>query len=210
MADQPSGWLRRGVSDPTEVAQVYDGWATSYDDDLADWGYEAPAFTVERLAATQPDASPVLDVGCGTGLVGARLRAAGFDDLVGIDLSASLLDQARAKGIYRELHQVDLQQDPVPTADDHFGALLCVGVMTYLPDTVAVVTEFARVVQPGGSILFTQREDLWVERAGAEVLDQLSADGVCTVDQVSEPLPYLPGNDELSTTPARLIHLRSA
>jgi predicted TPR repeat methyltransferase len=206
MADQD--WLRQGHTDPTDVARLYDAWADEYDGDLVSWDYRAPRLTVERLVAAQPGAGPVLDVGCGTGLVGRRLQAAGFGDVVGIDLSARSLELAEETGAYRALHRVDLQTSPVPFDDDTFAAVVCVGVMTYLPDTAAVVTEFCRVARPGGPVLFTQREDLWDERDCRAVIDELAASGTCLVEQISDPLPYLP-DSELGDLPARLVHLRS-
>lgn len=206
MADQD--WLRQGHTEPGDVARLYDAWATDYDRDLADWDYRAPRLTVQRLAGSQPAAGSVVDVGCGTGLVGRELRDAGFADVVGIDLSPRSLEIAEATGAYRALHQADLQSSPIPAADGAFAALVCVGVMTYLPDTVAAVTEFARVVRSEGSILFTQREDLWAERGYPRVLDELAAAGVCRIEDVSPPLPYLPDSD-LGDIPARLVHLRS-
>ena len=38
-----SDWLHAGTSDPQAVADRYDEWAKSYDDDLASWSYQAPA-----------------------------------------------------------------------------------------------------------------------------------------------------------------------
>ena len=210
MADQRPEWLREASHDPTTVAQVYDTWASDYDTDLADWDYRAPQLTVERLTTTQAGATPVLDVGCGTGLVGRLLQEAGFTSVAGIDLSARSLELARQTGAYGELRQVDLQASAIPWDDDHFAALTCVGVMTYLPEVAGVVGEFCRAVEVGGSILFTQREDLWVDRQCQLVIDRLAGDGLCTVESISDPLPYLPGSEELGQIPARLVHLRSA
>jgi predicted TPR repeat methyltransferase len=187
---------------------MYDAWAADYDRDLSEWEYRTPQLVADRLSEAQPGADPVLDVGCGTGLVGRRLGEAGFNGIVGIDLSPRSLEVAESTGAYREVHRVDLQTEPIPTEDDAFEALVCVGVLTYLPAVADVITEFARVVRPGGSILFTQREDLWAERDCQRVLDALSEAGVCRVVEVSAPLPYLPASD-MGDIPVRLIHLRS-
>jgi hypothetical protein len=64
--------------------------------------------------------------------------------------------------------------------------------MTYLPDVEAVWREFARVVRPGGMVVVTQREDLWVPRGCHAVVDRLAADGVWTPVEVRGPAPYLP------------------
>jgi len=209
MTDDGSGWLRTGHTDPEDVAKVYDDWAASYDADLAAWRYQAPSLTVAALTATQPGATPVLDVGCGTGLVGRELQVSGFDTVTGIDLSASALELAEATGAYREVLQVDLQAEPIPFADASFAAVVCVGVMTYLPDTTAMVTEFCRVAEPGGTVLFTQRDDLWGPRECQRDLDDLVAAGRCRIEAISEPLPYLPDSEELGDVPIRMVHLRS-
>ena len=70
-------WLLAGSAEPGEVADQYDEWAESYDDDLASWSYQAPAVVAEAVVTRVPDARSVLDVGCGTGLVGTALRARG-------------------------------------------------------------------------------------------------------------------------------------
>lgn len=207
MPDDTPGWLRQANHDPDAVASIYDDWAGDYDRDLADWDYRAPGLTVDHLAGCRPGAGPVLDVGCGTGLVGRHLVERGFDELVGIDLSARSLEVAATTGRYRDLHQVDLQSAPIPYGDGTFAALVCVGVMTYLPDTGDVVREFCRVVRPGGPVLFTQREDLWVERDCLAVIERAGA-GRFRIEAVSEPLPYLPSSDEMADLPIRLVDLR--
>jgi predicted TPR repeat methyltransferase len=134
----------------------------------------------------------VLDVGCGTGLVGRALRDRGFAGrLVGLDISEQSLEKAREGGAYDALEAADLQQR-LALEDDGVDAVVCVGVMTYLPEVEAVWREFARVARPGGVVVVTQREDLWTERACQAVVDQLQAEGVWAPLDVTGPAPYLP------------------
>ena len=70
--------------------------------------------------------------------------------------------------------------------------MVCVGVMTYLPEVEDVWREFARVVQPGGLVVSTQREDLWQPRKCQEVVDGLQAEGVWKPLEIAGPAPYLP------------------
>jgi len=185
-------WLHQGTSDPREVADRYDEWAQSYDDDLTAWSYQAPTVVAEAVVTRHPAAGSVLDVGCGTGLVGRALRARGFaGEILGLDLSPASLEIARQHGAYDSLEQADLQQ-PLPIDDDSVDAVVCVGVMTYLPDVEAVWRELARVARPGGVVVATQREDLWQPRECQAVVDRLQGEGIWTPLEITGPAPYLP------------------
>jgi predicted TPR repeat methyltransferase len=185
-------WLHQGTSDVRQVADRYDEWAQGYDDDLASWSYQAPTVVAETLVTRHPAAGSALDVGCGTGLVGRALRARGFaGEILGLDISIASLEIARQCGAYDSLGHADLQQR-LALDDDSVDAVICVGVMTYLPDVEAVWREFARVARPGGLVVATQREDLWHSRACPEVVDRLRNEGVWTPLQITGPAPYLP------------------
>jgi predicted TPR repeat methyltransferase len=201
--DVPIGdWLHQGTSDPQEVAGRYDDWAKAYDDDLTSWSYQAPDVVAQTLSSRLPEAGSALDVGCGTGLVGRALRARGFAGrILGLDISQASLEVAEQTGAYDSVEQADLQQ-PLPVEDDSVDAVVCVGVMTYLPEVEAVWREFARVARPGGLVVVTQREDLWDERGCQAVIDRLQDEDVWTPLEVAGPSPYLPegygGTSEVS------------
>jgi predicted TPR repeat methyltransferase len=185
-------WLHQGTSDAREVADRYDEWAKGYDDDLASWSYQGPTVVAETVVSRHPEAGSALDVGCGTGLVGRALRARGFaGQIVGLDVSQASLEIARQCGAYDSVEQADLQQR-LPFEDDSVDALVCVGVMTYLPEVEAVWREFARVTRPGGLVVATQREDLWRTRGCQAVVDRLQDEGVWTPLEITGPAPYLP------------------
>lgn len=194
-------WLHRSASDPREVAATYDAWARSYDDDLSAWSYQAPAVVTRTVLARDPAVGSVLDVGCGTGLVGRTLRAGGFTGrLHGLDISDASLEIARGSGLYDVLQHADLQQR-LPVEEASVDAVVCVGVMTYLPDVEGVWRELARVTAPGGLVVVTQREDLWHTRGCQSVVDRLQAEGAWTQREVAGPAAYLPlgygGGDEV-------------
>jgi predicted TPR repeat methyltransferase len=185
-------WLHQGTSDAREVADRYDAWARSYDDDLASWSYQAPTVVADTVVTHLPEARSVLDVGCGTGLVGRALRARGFaGQLHGLDISRASLEIAQRVAAYDSLELADLQQR-LPLDDDSADALVCAGVMTYLPDVEAAWREFARVVRSGGLVVVTQREDLWETRECPAVVDRLQAEGAWTPLDITGPAPYLP------------------
>ncbi|MCP4203607.1 MAG: hypothetical protein GY769_16935, partial [bacterium] len=85
-------WLNQGSTSSAEVKKTYDDWAAGYDDSMAGWDYRAPNQAAAYLRAEMPPASLILDAGCGTGLTGAALRAAGFTGPIdGIDKNEKLL-----------------------------------------------------------------------------------------------------------------------
>jgi predicted TPR repeat methyltransferase len=190
------GWLVRGSADPNDVAAYYDGWSTRYDQDLAEWSYRAPDEVARLVRNHAPDAHSILDAGCGTGLAGRALRTAGYQgEIHGRDVSASSLLVAEESRVYASLELIDLQQI-LPFVDGEFDGLICVGVMTYLPDVEATWREFARVVAPGGVVAVTQRQDFWEPRSCQAVIERLATDRVWEPIVVSGPQLYLPGNDD--------------
>ena len=178
-----------------ELEAYYDDWSEGYDADLDAWGYRASDVVASRLAARGLDAAEtVLDAGCGTGRSGAALQKRGFDNVLGADVSRDSLVRARKLGVYRSMIQVDLTR-PLPFVDDQFEAVVSAGVFTHVPDGVHLLAEFLRIVRPGGSIVFSQRSDLWAERSYDSLLSGLEREGRCSVSW-SEPQPYLPDHPE--------------
>jgi predicted TPR repeat methyltransferase len=118
-----------GLEPGADTESFYDGWADSYEADLAANGYATPARCAAALAAAGVEKSaPVLDFGCGTGLSGAALRAAGFETVDGWDVSEGMLAKAREKGCYRELVRVDPEGAP-PEPETPYAAALAAGAI---------------------------------------------------------------------------------
>lgn len=192
------GSLRDLSRNSEDVAQYYDEWADDYDEALAGWRYQAPEQVAARMRAMLGRDAIILDAGCGTGLSGRALAAAGFETIDGIDVSRRSLEVAERLGVYRTLRHADMQQLPLPCDDDIYDGLACVGVLTYIPDSAAILREFARVVRPGGSMVLTQRSDLLDERDFPATLAALEDEGFIQAPDVSESMPYLPDNEEFS------------
>jgi len=190
-------WLVSGSTSIEEVRGYYDDQAPTYDSTLAEWGYDAPWRAAELVLGSLPGGGlshTVLDAGCGTGLAGQALRDAGFGGrLLGVDLSPDSVALAVARGIYDEVVVGDLQQ-PLRYDDDGVDAVVCVGVLTYVPDVTAIWGEFCRITRPGGVIVLTQRDDIWRERRCDDVLHDLEREGRWTVLHLSPPARYLPSN----------------
>ncbi len=193
------GWLKQGSTSAPEVRRSYDDWAGTYDADLVEWDYEAPAQGAALLREAVTAAGTILDAGCGTGLVGSALRAAGFTGVIdGIDLSPTSLDKARARNIYRDLQPADFQDLPLAIGDDAYDALICIGVLTYVPDSEAILRDFARIVRQGGIVLVTQRDDLFRERGFEATMRGLVEAEVYAAATATGPKPYLPANPDFA------------
>lgn len=188
--------LRDLPRDSASVAEYYDNWAEDYDRTLSEWQYDAPEQVAERLRAELAPEATIIDAGCGTGLSGRALAAAGFTTIDGMDVSARSLERAREFDVYRDLAHVDMQKLPWPYADGIYDGLVCVGVMTYLPDSDATLREFRRILKPGGCIILTQRDHLFEERRFGETLAALEKEGLIAGVDISDPMPYLPENAE--------------
>lgn len=95
------------------VEALFDEYAPNFDAALVDGlGYRAPDLLLEAILKSRspsPGFKLALDLGCGTGLMGVRLRPYA-SELVGYDISTAMLKKAAAKQVYDRLEQVDLQK----------------------------------------------------------------------------------------------------
>jgi SAM-dependent methyltransferase len=94
----------------------------------------------------------VLDVGCGTGQLGAAIAAEGYD-VFGVDLSAPMVARARERGLLGTSAGVTTA---LPFADDSFDLALTVATLHHLetPERVeTTVGEMGRVVKRGGFVV---------------------------------------------------------
>ncbi|MEV0844724.1 class I SAM-dependent methyltransferase [Streptomyces sp. NPDC049954] len=102
----------------------------------------------------------VLDLACGTGIVGGCLRERGRT-VLGVDLSAGML--ARAGGRLDAVVRADARA--LPFADASVPAVTAVWLLNLLDDAAPVIAEAARVLRPGGVFVTT------VDKAAAHAVD---------------------------------------
>jgi SAM-dependent methyltransferase len=93
-----------------------------------------------------------LDLATGTGAVAARARRAGAD-VVAMDVSESLLAQARANAPDVDFRLADMQA--LPLEDESFDVVSCCFGVMFPPDSAAVAGELARVCRRGGRLGIT-------------------------------------------------------
>jgi SAM-dependent methyltransferase len=190
---------------PEEVAALYDGWAETYDSEMAAAGYRHPSVCLALLARHLPrGAAPLLDAGAGTGLLGEWLRIVGYPHVEGLDISEGMLAKARAKNVYTALHKLALGR-PLPFADGYFAGIVSSGVFTSGHVGVEGLDELIRVCRPGGVIVLTVKNTLW-DAGFSTRIDELIAAGLVTRAEETEAYVSMPG--EPGTVPSRGLALR--
>ena len=139
---------------PAFVESLFDQYAPRFDRALRDGlDYRGPEILVAALrAAGFQRASRAIDLGCGTGLVGGVLRPH-CDWLAGVDLSAGMLAEARAKAIYDWTDKADLNAMPLP--DTRYDLIAAADVFNYLGALESVIAWCAASLSPGGLLAFT-------------------------------------------------------
>ncbi|WP_103341762.1 class I SAM-dependent methyltransferase [Amycolatopsis sp. CA-126428] len=145
---------------------VWDAEAATFDEQ-PDHGLRDPvvraAWAELLLPLLPPAPAGVADLGCGTGSLTLLLAEAGHD-VCGVDLSARMLDEARAKtaGLRVELRQGDAADPPCP--DHSCDVVLVRHVLWAMPDPAAAVGRWVRLLKPGGLLLLV--EGRWSTGAG--------------------------------------------
>ncbi len=190
---------------PEEVAALYDGWAETYDAEMAASGYCHPSVTIALLARHLPrGAGPVLDAGCGTGLVGQWLGILGYDDLEGLDISTGMLARAEAKAIYRRLHRLALGT-ALPFEDGHFAGIVSAGVFTTGHVGAEGLDELVRICRPGGVLVLTVKNTVWDAGVKARI-GQMIDEGRLALAEETDPYVSMPGDK--ATIPGRGVVLK--
>nr|VFK45081.1 MAG: Ubiquinone/menaquinone biosynthesis C-methylase UbiE [Candidatus Kentron sp. TC]VFK58254.1 MAG: Ubiquinone/menaquinone biosynthesis C-methylase UbiE [Candidatus Kentron sp. TC] len=178
-----------------DVVERYARFAPVYDQSVEDWGYRshrAAADILRRYAAID---RPVLDAGCGTGLVGKALADLGYGDISGMDISPDMLRRAEKRGHYCDLRVGDMTRTPYPFADNAFAAVTCIGVFSLIADPIPVFREFRRLVHPGGHLVFTQQEILYRKYGYEDILRGFERRNQLHREYISEPIAYLPNRE---------------
>lgn len=195
------------AASPDEIARIYDQWAESYDAEMSVAGYRHPTICLALLARHLPrGAGPLLDAGCGTGLLGEWVGIMGYPVLEGLDISEGMLAVAARKGAYAALHRLALG-GPLPFADGAYAGILSTGVFTTGHVGAEALPELIRICAPGGVIVMSVKDSVWSGGIAAAVAGHIAA-GAVTLAEETPPYISMPG--EPGTTPGRCIVLRVA
>ena len=110
-------------------------------------------------------AAPVLDLGCGTGEV-ARCVLRSHWPVDGLELVPKEVRVARESGVFRAVMRADATRLPVASAT--YGAVYSHSVLEHIPNDLHAVGEAARVLRPGGQLVFTVPAPAFAQRIETE------------------------------------------
>lgn len=138
------------------VASLFDSYAENFDKDLTgNLKYRVPLVLTEAMQRLAPARSlDILDLGCGTGLVGEQVRT--FKrSLTGVDLSANMLDKAAHRQVYDYLVCSDLGGFLQSQADEAFDLAIAADVFVYVGDLSAIFSDVRRTLRAQGLFGFS-------------------------------------------------------
>lgn len=189
-----------GATSVDEIHAAYQDWAETYDAETLAKGFWLPAICAGYMARhVDRDDGPILDAGCGTGLVGAALSALGFARIDGIDLSPAMLERARMRGVYTGLSVQELGR-PIPVADASYAAFGCFGSFGPGHAPPDSLDELVRITRAGGMGLFNVIEASSADQGFDARIAGLAEAGRWRVIERSEPIrAFLLAEPELLT-----------
>ena len=158
MSEKPKIELEDAFSSktPQDNIRLYEDWAETYESDfVAAKGYVYHERVVEQMRDHMASIhGAILDVGCGTGIVGIALQQAGFDTIDGVDISPAMLAESRKKTtpdgqpVYRKLIEADLTSQ-VDLPDGSYAGIISSGTFTHGHLGPETMDQLWRLAEPG-------------------------------------------------------------
>lgn len=187
--------------DEDAIKEFYANWAENYDKDTAGINYSANQSTY-NLFTSLPDSEfltvdindtsiRIMDVGCGTGLMGKTLNDHGYTNIDGCDISLEMVLQAGKLGIYKQLTaDIDINQPINPDWKDIYDCSMSVGVFTPGHVVPEALNQMIDMTKPGGLIIVSTRIVYYDTTNYQQVSDQLETRRKIKLLQVNKNQPY--------------------
>ena len=166
-----SDWTQEPPAPPAGyVAQLFDRYADDFSSHLSQLDYRAPDILVKAAKGSLSQSwEQVLDLGCGTGLVGQCLQGLALH-VDGVDLSASMVSRAQESGHYRRVWQADIHDamEQAHQAGHRYDLIVSADVFIYVGALERMFELATRVLRAGGGLTFSLEE--WAAGPQAYVL----------------------------------------
>lgn len=188
----PSNLLRSTIASYEQIAELF----------AERWFDHPPQHELDMFVRQLGPRSRVLDAGCGPGHHARIIRDAGHD-VVGIDLSDGMLDQARRRAPSIHVLKMDLAELTFGAAE--FDAIWCAAAILHIPreHLSRVLRGFARTLKPGGMLALNfqvGRQSELVQHGVDERFFEYYADA-SEVTQVLRSVGFSVANDLYGETP---------
>ena len=207
------------VETPEDNLDLYARWADTYESSfVSDEGYVyhhgvAAAFLENFISRNEP----ILDVGCGTGLVGEALLAnSSFESAIeGLDLSSEMLEYARLKKtstgrpVYSDLHVGDLTAT-LDLPDNTYSGIVSCGTFTHGHVGPEAFDELYRIARPGALFAIAINPDHFSNQGFETRFKKDVASGTITEPIYKEVQVYSRGSHSNDRFPVGIFYLHSS
>ena len=149
---------------PEDSINLYKKWAQTYDEEFAlSNNYQSPKKISNFFNKYSKNTdTPILDVGAGTGLVGESLNTNNKKEIIGIDISPEMLNEAKIKGCYSSLIEADITKT-IPLKDNSIGAVVSAGTFTHGHVGPESFDELLRITKPGGLFVLSINSKVFIK-----------------------------------------------
>ena len=170
------------------IATHYNEICTNYEDIYLRVGFHDPRKCADHVIANQcqfPDLAvgdaEVLDLGCGTGLVGQYLHEAGYRNIIGVDASKGMLEECENKRpeVHSGLVELFLGSPDTFPADlrDRFDFVTASGILADNHLDCSVFEEMLLALKTGGVCVFATRTEYLEKYGYGDYMQKLTDEG---------------------------------
>lgn len=141
---------------PELVRELFDAMTQNYDLHMVRrLRYELPKLIAQRILEIFPERQfNLLDLGCGTGLLGLYLGAIN-GAMVGVDVSREMMQRASLLRVYDKFHSVDLTDAVRDTPASLYDIVTALDVFPYIGDLSPIIGNVHRILQNDGFFFFS-------------------------------------------------------
>jgi predicted TPR repeat methyltransferase len=189
------------VKSPADNRDLYARWADTYDSAFAaQHGYDYHNTISDVYVRAGGPTELVLDVGCGTGLVGVALRQRGVIEVHGLDLSEEMLAKAAQKRttdgdpVYARLLEADLTTT-VDIPDLSYPGLISAGTFTHGHLGPDALDELVRVCRRGALLAIGVNAELFSDNGGFAEWLAFNEESGCIRDSKTTSVPVYAEGD---------------
>lgn len=183
------------LATPDDNITYYKAFSKTYDSDFVDaLGFTLPISVADHFRKRVSTASPIADLGCGTGQVAEALRDLS-PVIDGLDISKDMLRVAANRQVYRNLIELDLTRDVGQLANS-YGAVLSSGTFTHGHLGPEALDNTLMLGKPGCVFVLSINTAHYAAKGFKAALDALKEDGSIHALQIEDvPIYDKQGHD---------------